>query len=210
MKIVCISDTHNKHREIEVPEGDILIHAGDFSGRGKADELRVFNHWLGELPHRHKIIIAGNHDFLFERDPLLARSLISEAIYLENESVEIEGLRIYGSPATPWFFNWAFNYHRGPEIKAIWNRIPQAIDILITHGPAFGILDQLANGKHAGCEMLARWFETRDPAPALHVFGHIHEAAGRIQKDQTTFINASQLDIRYRVQSNPQVFELQG
>lgn len=208
MKIVCISDTHNKHREIEVPQGDILIHAGDFSGHGKPSELSAFNHWLGELPHRHKMIIAGNHDFLFERDPQLARSLITEAIYLENELIEIEGLRIYGSPATPWFFNWAFNYHRGPEIKAIWDRIPQAIDILITHGPPFEILDQVLNGKQVGCEMLAQWLDAQDHAPALHVFGHIHEAAGRIQKAQTTFINACQLDIRYRVQSNPQVFEL--
>ena len=208
MKIVCISDTHNQHRQIDVPDGDLLIHAGDFSGHGKPAEISAFNQWLGELPHRHKILIAGNHDFLFEREPALARSLITEAFYLENEFIEIEGLRIYGSPATPWFFNWAFNYHRGPEINAIWDRIPQEIHVLITHGPPFGILDQVAHGKQVGCEMLAQWLESQKSPPALHVFGHIHEAAGRIQTDQTTFINACQLDLRYRPQSNLQVFNL--
>ena len=211
MKIVCISDTHNLHWDLKVPEGDLLIVAGDISGRGTMPEVLGFNKWLETLSHPHKVVIAGNHDFGFEREPSLFRSLITNATYLQNEETEIEGLKIWGSPVTPWFFNWAFNVPRSHEIAAIWARIPEDTDILITHGPPFGILDELLHDEPVGCEALAE--RVAQIQPRLHVFGHIHEAAGRLVKEwpsgkQTTFINASQLDRQYRPNGNIQVVEL--
>src|SRR5690554_4798574 len=125
MKIVCISDTHNCNGEFDVPDGDLLIHAGDFTNNGSIVEVAAFMRWFGELPHRHKVLIAGNHDRLFEREPSLARSMVPDGtIYLQDSSAEIEGLKIYGSPWQPRFFDWAFNLMRGPELAAKWAKIP--------------------------------------------------------------------------------------
>jgi len=188
-KIVCVSDTHANHWETVVPDGDILLHAGDLTRRGDPADVEDFNLWLGTLPHRHKIVICGNHDFCFERTPEFARSLITNAIYLQDETVVIDGIRIYGSPWQPWFFSWAFNAHRGDPIAAKWALIPPDTDILMTHGPVRKILDQTYTGQHVGCDdLLAR---IRAVKPKLHVCGHIHEAAGILREGATLFVNAS-------------------
>ena len=101
MCIVCLSDTHSRHDRIRVPPGDVLVHAGDATMAGRVEEIAAFNHWLGALPHRHKILIAGNHDWLFETDPALAESLITNAVYLRDSCVTIEGVKFYGSPWQP-------------------------------------------------------------------------------------------------------------
>jgi predicted phosphohydrolase len=206
MRIVCLSDTHGLHEHLRVPEGDLLLHAGDFSKAGRADEIERFDRWLGTLPHEHKVVVAGNHDFLFERDPARARALLRSASYLEDGLLEIGGLRIWGSPWQPWFFDWAFNLPRGPELAAKWALVPDRVQVLVTHGPPAGILDRTASEESVGCHDLAHALERI--APRLHVFGHIHESYGRLERDGTTFVNASNCDVRYRPVQPPIVVEL--
>ncbi len=190
IRIVCLSDTHGNHRRLAVPEGDLLLHAGDITRRGELDILEDFNRWLGELPHPQKLIIAGNHDFCFEREPEAARAAITNARYLQDDAVEISGLKFWGAPWQPWFFNWAFNLHRGDALAAKWALIPGNTDVLMTHGPPFEILDRTTRGYDVGCrDLLERLGQFK---PKLHLFGHIHEAAGVRWKDGTLFVNASQ------------------
>lgn len=179
LKIVCISDTHGYHRHLNVPEGDILVHAGDFMANGRSMEsLRDFNDWLGSLPHPHRIVIAGNHDLLFEAEPRDARAAISNAVYLENSGVALEGLNFWGCPATPVLRHMAFAVERGAASRKLWDRVPDGTDVLITHGPPFRVLDQddIA-GEHLGCQELTR--AVLRAKPRLHIFGHAHGGYGQ-------------------------------
>lgn len=120
-RIVCVSDTHNCNEAIDVPDGDILIHSGDATINGTVTEIRDFNRWFSALPHKHKIFVAGNHDWLFETDETLARQILhKDIIYLQDSEITVEGLRIYGSPWQPRFYDWAFNLDRGPQIAEKW------------------------------------------------------------------------------------------
>lgn len=204
-KIVCISDTHGYHHQLKMPKGDVLLHAGDISRLGTEEEIQKFDTWLGTLDYEHKIMIAGNHDFLFEKEPQKAQSLITNAIYLENSGIKIDNIHIWGSPITPWFFDWAFNEERGEKIKKYWDNIPENVDILITHGPPLGVLDCTKHGKYVGCEELLPAVERLKPK--IHLFGHIHEAFGEYKNLHTHFINASMLDVRYRVVNEPVVVD---
>lgn len=206
MRIVCISDTHNKHEKIDIPPGDVLVHAGDFSTNGELDELIEFHAWLSTLPHRYKIMIAGNHDFCFEEKNQEARSVVKNAIYLQDEAVTLEGVTFYGSPWQPWFYDWAFNLQRGEALQKVWAKIPDSTDVLITHGPPFGVLDQVSRQEHVGCVDLRKRVE--EVRPKLHVFGHIHESYGMQQLPLTCFVNASICDIRYRPIQAPLVYDL--
>lgn len=201
MKIVCISDTHMKHGSMDIPDGDILIHAGDMTRRGHLDDIAEVNKWLGTLPHKHKVIIAGNHDFGFETNHEKAVSLITNATYLQDSQIDIDGISIYGSPWQPTFHNWAFNIDRG-KLHHKWKLIPEGLDILVTHGPPFHILDKVMKPhkqpEHVGCkELKDRILEMKKP-PVYHIFGHIHEARGRVSIGMTTFINAAMCDIDYK------------
>lgn len=189
MRLVVLSDTHGRHRHLAVPDADVLIYAGDFGAwTGSLDELDDFNAFLGELSHPHKLVIAGNHDFCFERDGGNARRALSNADYLQDESVEIEGVRFYGSPWQPEFLNLAFNLPRGEPLRQKWMLIPADTDVLITHAPPHGIGDKTHGGSHVGCEdLLAR---VREIKPRLHVFGHIHESRGKFEVGDTLFVNA--------------------
>lgn len=196
MTIVCISDTHGAHRQINVPEADILIHAGDFSARSSIAGLTDFNNWLGNLPHRYKIVIAGNHDSLFEMANIFARSFLTNAIYLQDSEVIIDHVKFYGSPWTPEFNHWAFMKQRG-EMKYVWEKIPADVDVLITHGPPYGVLDKSGYKKaNMGCAYLGKAIETI--RPKLHVFGHIHEGSGVEIREQTIFINAAIMNEHYK------------
>jgi predicted phosphohydrolase len=189
MRIVCISDTHARHHLSNVPDGDILVHAGDLTSHGDLEDVESFDRWLGDLPHRHKVVICGNHDFCFQNQAERARARITNAIYLEDSGCEIEGLTFYGSPWQPWFGGWAFNLPRGEALAEKWAMIPVGVDVLITHGPPEGILDRTNRGDLAGCrDLLMRVWEVK---PRLHVFGHIHEAAGRQDIEETIYVNAS-------------------
>ena len=206
MKIVLISDTHGNHNFI-IPEGDILIHAGDVSLRGTKKEIDCFIDWFQKQPHKHKIFIAGNHDFYFE-EALKNNIKINDTNlnYLNDSGCEIEGIKFWGSPIQPTFFNWAFNRERGEEIKKYWDLIPNDTDVLITHGPPHKILDLTKNGEYVGCEELKK--KVLEIKPKLHVFGHIHEAYGKTVRNKTTFVNASLLDDKYRNVNAPIVIDI--
>ncbi|MDQ3799180.1 MAG: metallophosphatase domain-containing protein [Acidobacteriota bacterium] len=207
-RIVCLSDTHNYSSEqIRIPDGDILIHAGDATIQGTIDEIVWFNEWFAALPHRHKIFVAGNHDRLFETNNRIARKLLSdEIVYLQDSAAEIENLKIYGSPWQPWFFDWAFNLPRGEPLAEKWKLIPPGTEILITHGPPFGILDAPPGGSNVGCERLRLRIE--EIRPRLHVFGHIHHSYGITEKFGVKFVNASTCDEAYEPTNPPLVFDL--
>ena len=206
-RIVCLSDTHNCTHEIDVPDGDILIHAGDATIRGTIEEVASFNRWFKTLPHRHKIFVAGNHDWLFELDNDRARSLLDSSItYLQDSSVEIDGVSIYGSPWQPRFYDWAFNLDRGDAMAEKWSLIPDQVDILITHGPPNGILDLTPDGDNAGCEELRR--RVSQIRPRVHIFGHIHLGYGVFEVDGTKFVNASNCDESYLPSNPPIVVEI--
>lgn len=208
MQIVAISDTHGKHRDLKTPDGDILIHAGDVTRGGTKEQTIEFLEWFAEQKHPYKIFIAGNHDFFFEKtDPDEISSIIPDGIvYLNDSSVEINGFKFWGSPITPWFNNWAFNRNRGAEIKTYWDLIPYDTDVLITHGPPFGILDKTVYGKRTGCEeLLLRVYQVK---PQYHIFGHIHEDYGSFTKGETTFINGSVLDDWYELKNQPKILNL--
>jgi Icc-related predicted phosphoesterase len=189
--VVCISDTHELHRELDVPDGDILIHAGDFTRFSKSGAaICDFNEWLAELPHRHKIVIPGNHEFFLESDSS-KRSLVSNAIVLIDEGVEIMGLKIWGSPTTV-LYGGAFGRSSAADRRILYAGIPDDVDILVTHGPPYEILDgPPGTAQHAGCgELLEAVTRVK---PTLHVFGHIHGAHGMVYTEDTLFVNAAVL-----------------
>ncbi|MGH9857391.1 MAG: metallophosphoesterase family protein, partial [Acidobacteriota bacterium] len=145
MKICCISDTHERQDELAIPSCDLLLHAGDITMRGSPAALKRFNRWCERLIEqqitRKIILIAGNHDFLFERDLDQARSIVSSSsTYLQDSGTEWEGIRLWGTPWQPWIFDWAFNLRTEEELRAKFDLIPAETEILIVHGPPRGIL----------------------------------------------------------------------
>jgi len=212
-RIVCISDTHNFHRLLRIPDGDILIHSGDATLNGTEEEFADFADWFAEQPHPYKIFVAGNHDLLFEQKPETARLLLNNEIcYLEDYATVIEGFKVYGSPWQPRFYDWAFNLERGQEMAEKWSLIPSDVDILITHGPPNGFLDAIARPdglENAGCEELrAKLNILLKGSLRLHIFGHIHEGYGVEKTDKAVFINASICNAEYNPCNTPIVVEL--
>lgn len=187
-----MSDTHLMHRryKIEVPPADMVIHCGDATFRGELDELASFAEWFGKLPYERKIFVAGNHDEIFQKNRTLAISMLGRVTYLEDDLVEIGGLKIYGSPWQPAFGDLAFNLPRGHRLREKWNKIPSRVDILATHGPPLRIRDQNSDGEHVGCGDLYE-VVTKRVKPRLHVFGHIHMGYGKQAQGPTLFVNAA-------------------
>jgi len=198
LKLVLISDTHGLHNQLRLPPGDVILHAGDVSSRGTEKEIVDFLEWFENLDYQHKIFIAGNHDFFFEKcsTEKIAEIIPPSITYLNDSGVTIERIKIWGSPITPWFFDWAFNRQRGAEIKKHWDLIPDDTDILITHGPVHEILDKTTTGVAAGCEELLKKINKTNIQ--LHLSGHIHEGYGERMVNGVRYINASVLDVRYR------------
>lgn len=206
MKIVCISDTHNQQHRLSVPDGDLLIHAGDLSIYGTVEEINSALKWLAQLPHKHKIVVAGNHDFAFEHKSF--GLVIPDGItYLENSTTEVAGFKVWGSPVCPPFYKWAFMWplHQRQEL---YESIPDGIDIVISHSPVMGILDYANRGCHAGCPALMHELRTR-VRPRLCVSGHIHEDAGLCEVDGTLYVNASMLNKQYDIANQARVIELE-
>jgi Icc-related predicted phosphoesterase len=209
-KLTFISDTHTKHRHLtDLIGGDILIHCGDISNRGQIHEIIDFLEWFDKIKnYKNKIFIAGNHDFGFQNNPEECADILKDypnIIYLQDNSVIIDGIKIYGSPWQPRFNNWAFNFDRGPYIAKKWEKIPSGTDILITHGPLFGILDKTDRGENVGCEELYK--KVMEIKPKIHAFGHIHNDYGIEVIDDITFINASSLGEDYIYKNSPRNLE---
>lgn len=214
MKIVAISDSHNQKPKL--PDGDLLIHSGDLTMLGSKKEVKAAIQWLGDLAknkYEHGVILVpGNHDFYFEPDAPglpkfkrgyeIERNAVQAREWCEkygvdllmNASMEVEGIKIYGSPVQPWFHDWAFNSHRD-VIGQFWANIPLATQLLITHGPPFGIGDLCRQG-HVGCAALMERIKLMADLK-LHIFGHIHEGAGIHWFNNKMFVNASLLDAWY-------------
>jgi len=207
LRIVCISDTHGRHADLELPGGDVLVHAGDFTNHGEPREVAAFSEWFRAQPFARKVLVAGNHDFLLQTDPAGAREMLSGIEYLEGSGVVIDGVRFWGSPWQPRFGRWAFNLERGPELAAHWSTVPEDTDVLVTHTPAAGVLDRTWRGTEVGCADLAAALPRI--APRLHVVGHIHEAAGHVRGDGGLLtVNASICDRLLRPALAPVVVDL--
>ncbi|KAL4877160.1 Metallo-dependent phosphatase [Aspergillus karnatakaensis] len=188
VRVVCISDTHNT--EPQLPDGDILIHAGDLTQSGSRKELEAQIDWLDNHPHQFKVVIAGNHDLYLDslssvnreaRDAENKGSINWKSlIYLENSSTTLntsksQEIKLFGSPYTPKHGNWAFQYPRADSRSWEDIGIPDDTDILITHGPPRAHLDL----GHLGCQHLLDKLWSMQRRPKLHVFGHIHGAYGK-------------------------------
>lgn len=214
VRITNIADTHGKHifitKRNHLPGGDFLIHAGDMTMRGYLQELKDFCEWFDrQKDYTHKIFIAGNHDFCFEDNHAKAMEIVNQyenITYLQDEIKYIDGIWIYGTPWQPRFYNWAFNLDRnGEELKAKWDMIPKKTDILITHGPAFGLLDVQSRGEHMGCELLTERLEIVQPK--MHIFGHNHYAYGYQEYKNRLVIDAAVLNEKYIYQNRPITFD---
>jgi Icc-related predicted phosphoesterase len=207
MRIVALSDTHKLHRQINVPQGDVLVFAGDLTMTGDLTAVADFANWLNAFDHDHKLVIGGNHDCCFtDRRRTDAIEMLKDAgaTYLEDESVAINGLHFYGSPWTPSFNEWCFQYEEN-GLADKFEKIPADTDILITHGPAEGTGDFLIDYGHIGSKALAQrlpWI-----APELHVYGHVHEPFG---KQREGSYNVSVLDADYNAVEDAIVIEVQG
>lgn len=216
LRLVIISDTHSLHRQLTIPEGDVLIFSGDMCGLGLEKEIVDFNDWLGKQPCKHKIVIAGNHDYPFTKFVLgWNKRLLSNAHYLENEEIVIDGVKFYGSPMTPTFCGWWFMADRGEEIKKYWDMIPNDVAVLITHGPPYGILDEtiktdydhMVSRYRVGCEELLKRIKQLEKMK-VHCFGHIHAGYGLFKREGLQFVNASNCDECYEPTNAPIVVEI--
>lgn len=205
MKIIIISDTHGYHRKVKLPAGDILIHAGDMTRSGTINQLEDINDWFGSCGFKDIVCIPGNHDRVFERRLGKAKEVMTNCHILLDEEIIINGIKFYGSPWQPRFFNWAFNLSRGKELAEKWAKIPNDTNVLITHAPPAHINDFSVNKEHCGCyDLLTRVNQVK---PKLHCFGHIHEGYGKSEFSGTTFINASTCDFNYNPINKPTIFE---
>ena len=210
MKIVCMSDIHGYQEEMSpIPDGDILLVAGDITRKGTLSNLLDFVLFLRTLPHRYKVFIGGNHDWCLQEKKEDILNLLSNhnCIYLENSSVEIEGLKIWGSPWTNRFYDWAFMAEE-KELKKIWDIIPIDTDIVMTHGPVYGILDKTIRHINAGSESLLK--RVKVIKPKVFIGGHIHEGRGVVIGKNAVYINPSICNENYEPINKPIVYEIGG
>jgi Icc-related predicted phosphoesterase len=218
MRITFISDTHTKHNQVtsSLPGGDVLIHAGDISSMGYRNEIQDFIKWFSGLEnYKHKIFIAGNHDWGFQTEPKATEHLLElnpgceylqDNLFLIGDETDdyADMVKVWGSPWQPEFYNWAFNLPRqGWELGVHWNQIPEDTEILITHGPPFGHLDTVKSNPtfNTGCELLRERVDV--VRPKIHVFGHIHTGYGYKFDGNTHFFNAAVLDEQYYFTQKP-------
>lgn len=208
MRLVLMSDTHGRHDKVVVPPGDVLIHCGDFSYRGDEYDLMSFVGWLSKLPHKVKLCVAGNHDSQLEANPKLSDAFSGVAEYLYNSGTTYQGLNFWGSPFQPAFNNWSFNLPRnGEELKNNWDEMPDNCDVLLTHGPSYGVLDRVGI-ELCGCELLLE--RVKVVKPLIHCCGHIHEGRGFNDHsvEGVAFVNATLLDGSYKMAYNPVVLDV--
>jgi len=222
MKIVAISDTHGKHRQInpnDIPEGDVLIHCGDMTKHGQLHEVEDFLDWFKQFDHEHKIFIAGNHDLCMQhyedtgdtrqqekiKNMLQKYTFEHNIFYLHDEATIIDGKIFYGSPYNNTLPGWAFN--SGKECNEdVWNKIIDDTDVLITHGPPHGINDIAPGYGHIGDEKLRNRLEELDDLK-MHLYGHVHGTHGESDKKADSY-NCSLLDDDYEFSDGPVVTKI--
>ena len=206
MEIYAISDTHSMHEKIQLPDnfkGDIIIHAGDACGWGDMNEIKKFFEWFRNLDFKYKIYTPGNHDKICETYTDLIKKIAKDMgiIFLCQELVEVESLKIFGYPYTPRFGYWSFMKPRGSsEAQRLVQQIPEDIDILVSHGPPRWILDFC--GTYVGCDILRDEIFNRIK-PKACVFGHIHESFGKEEIEGIKFYNVSICDGGYKPTRKP-------
>lgn len=207
MEFVIISDTHGLHRQLSLPSGDIIIHAGDFCNFGNEEHLKDFLNWYVEIDFKYKILIGGNHDYFAAEEPDRFDALVSDDIvYLNDSGIKINGLKLWGSPVVPDLVGMAFGKTRGEQMNESWNLIPNNIDVLITHTPPYGILDKSSSGKSLGCKNLLKKLYLLEPK--VHIFGHIHASYGKTKINNTLYVNASNYDSKKGLVNSPIKFDL--
>lgn len=215
-RIVCISDTHTQHDKLKLPPSDCLIHAGDWTYTGTEKETIAFLKWFNAQDYKFKLFISGNHDFMAQRDYAGFMRLVKihapSCIYLQDETVEIDGFKIFGSPVSPFFHDWAFN-RWGVEIQRHWDLIPHDVDILITHTPMYGKGDKLGpNGSqpymHIGCPYLRIKVDKDLYKLRALICGHIHISYGIYEYNDIIVANASILDEDYKIRNEPIIIDL--
>ena len=217
MKIVAISDVHNKYKNLVIPKCDILISCGDYSFKGTPAEVHDFHTWLNEQEAGHIISVQGNHELHVESDFEKAKKIATDACpavhFIAEGLVEIEGLKIWCSAITPWFYDWAWNRERGHQIRKHWNKIRLDTDILVTHGPPEGILDIVyyADGvtpkNRVGCADLWRKIQKLKKLKH-HFFGHIHGSYGHQEHNGVHYWNVAICDESYMPSNLPVEIEL--
>lgn len=212
MRVVCISDTHGMPLEqLNLPEGDVLLHAGDMSFKGTITEMANFNGYCAAVKHKYKhgiYAIPGNHELGVQADPSLHRGIATDYKLMIDESVRLDGLKFWFSPWQPEFYNWAYNLPRGPQLAEKWSQIPDETHVLVTHGGPRFRLSTTNRGEDVGCLALHnRSMDLLDLR--LHVFGHIHHAYGHEHSlSEVHYVNASTCNERYKAVNAPIVIDL--
>ncbi|TFI56295.1 metallophosphoesterase [Sphingomonas parva] len=192
VRVTIVSDTHGRHRELALPGGDILIHCGDmFDLFGAPPDLAEIDRWFGEQPYERILCTGGNHDRALEATLARRPQPFRNAWFLRDARVEVGGLTIFGSPWVPDLPTHAF-HKRQAALAALWAEVPAGPDVLVTHTPPNGVLDQSRSGQSLGCRALAS--EIGRIAPRLHCFGHVHASAGQRRIGETLFVNASSIE----------------
>lgn len=195
-RVVLLSDTHCGHPGLTIPPCDLLAHSGDFTRFGTAAEAEDFFTWIGRQPARARVVTAGNHDTVAQREPAWIRALAAShgVVWLEGEGADLAGLRVWASPYSPRHGAWVFQDERGAPLRARWDSIPAGLDLLLTHTPPRGVGDRIVRGEHVGCDDLRDVVLAR--TPRVHAFGHVHEDAGltRLDHAPTLFVNAANFE----------------
>lgn len=207
-RIVAMSDTHMKYPD--VPDGDILIHAGDATYQGSQKECEEFFYWFAELPHRHKLFVPGNHDWWFQTHPKESEELFENCCdVLIDSAIHYDGINFWGSPYQPVFYDWAFNLPRGKALKEHWDLIPAGIDILVTHSPPYGIMDNVGGERYPiGCQDMREMVDRIKPR--VHMFGHVHSTHGTLLTKNTVFCNVAICNEKYQPTNKVTVFDYES
>jgi hypothetical protein len=207
MKIVIISDTHQQHHELGVLTADVLIHCGD-SGYGlhaSDSDVEALDDWFGRQAFGLILCIGGNHDFALQARVGVCVPVLRNAVYLQDQVLHYRDRTFYGTPWVPELASWAYYLPPG-DLRAKWELIPDATDILITHSPPHGVLDRNSRGKSCGCPDLRQ--RVLDIRPRLHCFGHVHASSGTLAHAGTTFVNASVVNSQYQIARRPYEFDV--
>ncbi len=178
MRIIALSDLHG-YSNVTVPDGDVLVIAGDLTSHGTIGQLVEFCAWLDTLPHKLKLVVAGNHDACLMSEPELSIALLEDSgvVYMQDIALTIDGVKFYGSPWMPEYNKWYFMLDPGSELNKYRRMIPLDTNVLITHCPPYGILDYSNTRVFYGCRSLLNRIEKLNDLQ-VHIFGHIHEQHG--------------------------------